>query len=349
MGKRVVVTGGVTGGHVLPALAVARALGRQGHRVTYIGGADQLDAQLARRYQVDFAGFRFHRHGFWARWFSLVRATVRVLVRLARDRPDVIFSTGSLVGVPVVLAGRALRVPVVLHDSDSRPGDEVRRLAPLSRRVCVGFPTAAAGFGGRAVTFTGNPTRPDFAGGSRIAALRRYGLPSDRPLVFVVGGSQGAVSLNRLVWGALPELLSSYSIVHSCGVGKTDPSIRRPGYVQLEFVHEEIRDIYAASDLVVSRAGAGAIEEALAYRVPALYVPYPWGDGHQEGNARLMAAAGVADVLPQPGLTEADLLRSVHRMIREKARYQAAFDALERPDAVAVLCRIILDEAGPVR
>jgi UDP-N-acetylglucosamine--N-acetylmuramyl-(pentapeptide) pyrophosphoryl-undecaprenol N-acetylglucosamine transferase len=349
MPLRVAITGGLTGGHVLPGITLALALATLGHEVRYIGGRGQLEEAMAGRYGVAFRGFSFQRYGPWRRRLSVARGTCTVLPLLARERPDVLFCTGSLTGIPAVLAARALGVPVVLHESDVVPGSETRWLAVLSRRVCVGFEPTATHFR-RPTVVTGNLTRPNFAGGSRAACLRRYGLPDDRPVVFVVGGSQGAATLNDLVVAIVPELVDSCSVIHACGVGKLDRSIRYPGYVPLEFVHDEIRDIYAASDLVVCRAGAGAIEEACAYRVPALYVPYPWAEAnHQEHNARTMAAAGVADVLPQPGLTPDQLLVAIHRMLAGRAAYVAGYERLVRPPALRLLCEVVLREARPLR
>jgi UDP-N-acetylglucosamine--N-acetylmuramyl-(pentapeptide) pyrophosphoryl-undecaprenol N-acetylglucosamine transferase len=212
--------------------------------------------------------------------------------------------------------------------------------------VCVGFDDTAAHFRGKAVV-TGNPARPNLAGGSRSACLRRFGLPADRPVIAVIGGSQGAATLNELVVAAVPALVPACSVIHLTGRGKQRSELSRSGYVQREFVHDEIRDIYAASDLIVSRAGAGAIEEICAYQIPALYVPYPWAEAdHQAVNARVMADAGVAEVLVQRTLTSTGLLDAIGRMLVRRESYAARFDDLVRPPALDRLTDVLLREAS---
>jgi len=344
MSIRVVVTGGLTGGHTMPCLTLALALRELGHEVFYIGGANEFEATMAARYDIEFFGFRYVRRGKWRRRLSLADGTVKTLRTLYHLDPDVIFSKGSLTGVPAVIAGRTLGIPIVLHESDIVPGSEIVRMASLCSRICVGFPETATHFR-RPTLVTGNLTRPNFSGGSRDACLKRYGLPSDRPVIFITGGSQGAASLNDLIWAILPELIPSCSLIHICGMGKSNPEFTSTGYVQLEFVNDEIKDIYVASDLIVSRAGAGAIEEACAYKVPAIYVPYPWAENnHQELNARVFAAAGVAQVIPQVELTPSRLLEAIRTMLTQCASYADRYSYLVRPNALPLLYEVIFSE-----
>ena len=345
---RVVVTGGLTGGHVFPCITLALALSDLGHQVRYVGGAGELEEAMAARYGVDFEGFDYVRAPTIHRTVSILRGAAKIYASLRSWRPNVVFCKGSPTGVPAALAGRAMGVPIVLHESDSVPGSEMRWLAPLSQVICVGYPSTASHFK-RRVLITGNLIRPNFGGGSRETCLRRYGLPTDRPVVTIIGGSQGATSLNAIVRAIVPALVSSCSLIHLCGVGKRDGSLSRTGYVSLEFVNDEIRDIYAATDLLVSRAGAGVIEEACAYRVPALYVPYPWAQyAHQENNARIMSASGVAEVELQQDLTPAKLLSRIRELLSRKDDYMARYDRLQRPRALPSVRDAVLREARGV-
>jgi UDP-N-acetylglucosamine--N-acetylmuramyl-(pentapeptide) pyrophosphoryl-undecaprenol N-acetylglucosamine transferase len=341
----IVVTGGLTGGHVFPAATLALALMARGHSVRYVGARGHLEEDVAASYGIPFTGFRFRARPAVTRSAYLARATVTLCAHLRQSKPDVVFSKGSLVGAPLVLASRIVGLPIVLHESDTVPGSEMLWLAKCTPHVCIGH-EGARRFFGRPVHFTGNLPRPNFIGGDRDACFRRYGLPRDRPLVFVVGGSQGAQALNEVAFRAAPLLTQFCSVVHACGRGKLGAFQPLPGYAPVEVLGDEIRDVYAACDLVISRAGATAIEEALLYSVPAIYVPYPWAErDHQSQNARALASSGVAEVLPQDKLEIAELIRMVRHILADLPRYQAAHQAISRPNAEDLLCAKLLNVA----
>ncbi|MCI0689283.1 MAG: glycosyltransferase, partial [Sporichthyaceae bacterium] len=315
----VVVTGGLTGGHVLPGVSVALALTARGHRVTYLGAQDQLEQRVCQDYGVPFVGLPFRRHGrlrrAHARTVGVVAAT-RALRALA---PAVVFSKGSDVSIPIVLAASRLHVPVVAHESDRVPGSETLFLAARCAMVCLGDGAAGRHFD-RPTTVTGNITRPNFGAGSPAEFGRLFGPPAGKPVVFVTGGSQGSVSVNELVYPILPVLTERYSVVHQCGPGKLVPQ-RASDYRQIEFIGDEIKHVYAASSVVVARAGATSIAEICQYRVPAILIPLPWAEGdHQQQNALVLRDHGVGRILHQRDATPAGLLALVDEMVADRAR-----------------------------
>jgi len=184
--------------------------------------------------------------------------------------------------------------------------------------------------------------RPNFSGGDKHHCLRNYGIGETKPVLFVTGGSQGADSLNRLVFRIAGALTRRYYVIHQCGVGKVDKGVSGHDYVQVEFVDDEIRHIYAATDLVVSRAGATAIAEISMYRVPALYIPYPWAEGdHQRYNASIAATRGGCEVLSQEGLTPERLLLQINEMMARRLTYRASYATCDQAEALPRLLDII--------
>jgi UDP-N-acetylglucosamine--N-acetylmuramyl-(pentapeptide) pyrophosphoryl-undecaprenol N-acetylglucosamine transferase len=279
-----------------------------------------------------------------------VLAAWRLLRRL---RPRVVFATGGFVALPVALAGALARVPVVVHEQTAVPGLANRVAARVARRVAVTFPESAGAFPGVATVVTGNPLRPELRGGRRSAAFERFGLDPTLPLVYVTGGAQGAHAINRAVGEALPELLAQTQCLHQSGDNPATADrawleARRATlsptliarYVVRPWVGDELADVYAAAALVVSRAGAGTVNECCQLGVPALYIPLPGARGdEQTANARLVGRAGGCSILPQPGMTPALLVERITTLLAnpsrlkemgERARTRAVPDAAER-------------------
>lgn len=309
-----VFTGGGTAGHVMPNLALAPALREAGWDLHYIGSAQGPERALA-----EAAGIPFHAiaTGKLRRYFDLknftdpfrvVAGAFQALYLLGKLKPDVVFSKGGFVAVPVAYAAAVRSIPLVLHESDLTPGLANRLCLPLCRRVCVSFPETLEHLGphGHKGVLTGSPIRAELAAGDRRAGLARLGFSEDKPVLLVTGGSLGAKAVNEAVRGALDALLATFQVVHLCGRGWLDPALEgRAGYRQLEFVGEGLADVFAASDLVVSRAGANSLFELLSLRKPMLLIPLPGraSRGDQLLNAESFARRGLAKVLPQERLS----------------------------------------------
>ena len=328
----VVVTGGLTGGHVMPCASLALALRSAGHEVLYIGAGGQLEAQVCQRYGIPFVAIPFNRHGQVRRRLLLLPGLLSAARAMRRFHPSVIFSKGSVVAIPVVLAGRLLHVPVVTHESDIVPGSETLLLARYCNLICLGHEETRAFFC-QPTLITGNMTRPNFNGGARSECLRLYSLASHKPVVFVTGGSQGSVAINELIYPILPQLTNRYSVVHQCGVGKQRPQIGLRDYVQLEFLFDEIKHVYAASSVVVSRAGAGSLAEACWYGVPMILIPLPIAEfDHQRRNALALERHGICTILPQDQASPARLERAIDEVIADRASFAERYREWSRSE-----------------
>lgn len=322
---RVMLTGGLTGGHVMPTVALGLALRSRGHEVLYVGARGALEAEMCLQYGLPFRGIGHHRHGRVRHALSLVLGSVESLPIVRSFRPSVVFSKGSAIAVPVVTAARLLGVPVVAHESDVVPGSETLRLARYCDMICLGYKSAQRFFT-RPTSVTGNMTRPNFTDGDGLEGRRRLGLTKDQPLIFVTGGSQGSVSINELVAPILPRLTERYAVVHQCGVGKRFEVSPLPAYRQLEFLHEELKHVYAASSVVVARAGATSIAEICHYQVPAILIPMPWAESdHQRQNALELARHGVCRILSQETATPADLQEAIEETLAQGAEVQERY------------------------
>lgn len=362
----VVIAGGGTGGHTSPGLAVAAALRSRGVTVAWIGSRDGVEARLVPARGIPYFAIPTGKlRRYWA-WQNVADLAVRVPAGvvaawrlLGRLRPDAVLATGGFVALPVVAAAAARRLPVAIHEQTAVPGLANRVAARLARRIAVAFPDAALHFPAERVVVTGNPLRPELAGGRREDAVAGFGLDPALPLVYVTGGAQGAQRINRAVGEILEPLLARVQVVHQCGDNPATgdrawleerrralPPALAARYAVVPYVGEALAGLYATATLVIGRAGAGTVNECCQLGVPALYVPLPGASGdEQTANARTVERAGGAAVLPQAELTPATLLARVQALLAdrtalagmgERARTVAVPDAAERLAALVI-------------
>ena len=356
------VTGGGTAGHVLPALPVVETLLARGVDVDFVGGRNGFEERLVTPLNTpssEAAKLTYHgiATGKLRRYFSLANLADAFRVPLGvwqawrligRVRPDVVFSKGGFVSFPVVLSAWLRRVPVVAHESDLTPGLANRLAAPFVQSLCVNFDLHAAKH--RRVVITGTPLRSDLREGDATRGREALGVAGDKPLLLVVGGSLGATRLNEVVREAIDGLLAHYKVVHVCGPGKVDAALAdTPGYTQLEYVDAGWGDIIAAAQLVVSRAGAGALYEWCALGKPHLLVPLPKtaSRGDQIENAAFAKARGWSLVLAEEALTPVTLLDSVATLVAEAPRIRERLTTFQARDSVALIIRELERAAIP--
>jgi UDP-N-acetylglucosamine--N-acetylmuramyl-(pentapeptide) pyrophosphoryl-undecaprenol N-acetylglucosamine transferase len=368
---RIVIAGGGTGGHTSAGLAVAAALAGRGVEVHWIGSAGGLEAR-----RVPEAGLPYHPvaagklRRYWDRR-NVSDLLFRVPVGLAQSwrllrrlRPRAVFATGGFVALPPALAARALRIPLVIHEQTAVPGLANRIAGRFAARIALTFPPGPAPvLAGARIAVTGNPLRPELLGGSRRAACDHFGLDPGVPIVYVTGGSQGAHRINRTVGEALVPMLQAAQVVHQCGdnpetgdlawLGERAehlPAGLRPRYALRPWVGDELRHVYAAADLVVGRSGAGTVNECCQLGKAAVFIPLPGASGdEQTANARLVAEAGGAVLLPQADLTPHALLDVVGALLADRAQLARMGEQARRlavPDAAERLARLILEAAG---
>lgn len=348
--KRIILTGGGTAGHVTPNIALIPRLQELGYDIQYIGSYTGIEKELIEAFHIPYHGIS---SGKLRRYFSLQNFTdpFRVLKglgeakKLVRElKPDVIFSKGGFVSVPVVLAGKRAKVPVIIHESDMTPGLANKLAIPSATKVCCNFPETLENLPKEKAILTGSPIRQELLSGNKIAAMEMCGFSADKPVILVIGGSLGSVAVNTAVRAALPELLEDFQVVHLCGKGKLDESlINTKGYKQFEYVKNELRDIFAISDLVISRAGANAICELLALRKPNLLIPLSANAsrGDQILNARSFERQGFSTVLEEEDVTKESLLDSIHKLYQDRTAYIDAMHNSGQQDSIRTIIQLI--------
>lgn len=350
--KRIILTGGGTAGHVTPNIALLPKLQEMGFDIHYIGSYNGIEKELIEPFGIPYHGIS---SGKLRRYFSLQNFTdpFRVLKgmgearKLIRDlKPDVIFSKGGFVSVPVVLAGKKCKVPVIIHESDMTPGLANKIAIPSATKVCCNFPETLEYLPKEKAVLSGSPIRQELLSGNKIAAMDLCGFSTDKPIILVIGGSLGSVAVNNAVRAALPELLKSFQIVHLCGKGKVDESLNNTtGYRQFEYIKEELRDIFAMTDIVISRAGANAICELLALRKPNLLIPLSANAsrGDQILNARSFERQGFSLVLEEEEVTKDTLLEAVQNLYDNRNTFIDAMRNSGQQDSINTILNLVCE------
>lgn len=334
---RIVLTGGGTGGHVTPNMALIPYLKAEGADIRYIGSIAGMEKGLIEPFGIPYYGIdtaRLHRYLTAQNLlmpFHVVRGITQAKKLLKQIRPDIVFSKGGFVSVPVVYAAHRLHIPVICHESDLTPGLANKLSTPFAEKICVNFQEALAYVSKEKGVYTGTPIRDELLHGSREEGLRICGFTADKPVLLVMGGSSGAQALNEGVRGALDKLLPYFQIAHLCGKGNADPSLAgREGYFQIEYANEEMPHLYAAADVTLCRAGANSLAEILALHLPNVLVPLPLSAsrGDQILNAQSFEKKGFSLILEQEKMTADTILTSVQEAYenREKYRQQMAED-----------------------
>lgn len=348
--KKIVLTGGGTAGHVTPNLALLPSLAERGYEVHYIGSYNGIERKLLEDAGIPYDGIS---SGKLRRYFDVKNFTdpFRVIKgygearRLMKKyRPDVVFSKGGFVAVPVVLAAKHYKIPTIIHESDMTPGLANRLCIPSAAKICCNFPETLQYLPEDKAVLTGSPIRRELLEGDRLTGLQYTGLSAGRPVILVIGGSLGSVALNTAVRQILPELLDTYQVIHVCGKGHLEESlIGKPGYVQYEYVDAPLRHLFAAADLILSRAGANSICEILALRKPNILIPLSAAvsRGDQILNARSFEKQGFSVVLEEESLSSQSLLETIRSTYENRQNYIAAMEKSTLSDAVETVMGLI--------
>ena len=348
--KRIILTGGGTAGHVTPNIALLPRLKELQYDIHYIGSYNGIEKELIEQFGIPYHGIAT---GKLRRYFSLQNFTdpfrvlkgmneAKKLVKILK--PDVIFSKGGFVSVPVVLSGKRCRVPVIIHESYMTPGLANKLSLSAATKVCCNFPETLELLPDGKALLTGSPIRQELLTGDKFKAREFLGFTSDKPVILVVGGSLGAVAVNEAVRAVLPKLLKSYQVIHLCGRGKLDESLKGlNGYAQFEYVKEELKDLFALTDIVISRAGANAICELLALHKPNLLIPLSASAsrGDQILNARSFERQGFSIVLEEESLTDDTLLDAVENLYEHRAQYVRAMKSSSQQNSIDTIIELI--------
>ena len=347
--KHIILTGGGTAGHVTPNIAMIPRLQELGYTISYIGSYEGIEKKLIEEMGIPYYGIS---SGKLRRYFDLKNFTdpFRVLKGFGEARklmkqlkPDVVFSKGGFVTVPVVIAASRSKVPTFIHESDMTPGLANKISIPFATKVCCNFPETVSELPADKAVLTGTPIRQELLSGDPQKALAFTGLSNDKPVIMVIGGSLGAVAVNNAVRAVLPELLKDFQVIHLCGKGKLDESLKdTKGYVQYEYIKKELADLFALADVVISRAGANAICEISALKKPNLLIPLSAraSRGDQILNARSFQRLGYSVVLEEEEITNEKMLNAIHELYENRSQYTDAMAKSKQTDSIEQIVQL---------
>ena len=348
--KKIVLTGGGTAGHVTPNIALLPALQAAGYEIAYVGSYEGIEKKLIADFNIPYTGIstgKFRRYldpKNFSDPFRVMKGFVEARNYLKNYQPDVVFSKGGFVSVPVVRAAASLHIPCIIHESDMTPGLANKLCIPVAEKVCCNFPETMKNIPADKAVLTGSPIRAELAQGSKLAGLNMCGFTANKPVIMVIGGSLGAVAVNNAVRALLPKLLTKYQVIHICGKGNLDESlIGTEGYVQYEYVDAPLKHLFAAADVVISRAGANSICELLALRKPNLLIPLSAAAsrGDQILNADSFARQGFSKVLKEEDLSDKALSTAVFDLYKNRETYINAMEKSSLSNAVETITSLI--------
>lgn len=347
--KKIVLTGGGTAGHVTPNIALLPGLQELGYEVHYIGSYEGIESRLIADFDIPYYGIstgKFRRYldpKNFSDPFRVIKGYTEARRILKELKPDIVFSKGGYVSVPVVRAAASLKIPCIIHESDMTPGLANKLCIPVARKICCNFPETMQYLPKDKAVLTGSPIREELSKGNKIAALDLCGFDANIPVIMVIGGSLGAANVNKAVRDALPELLKDFQVVHICGKDKIDNMLLTTrGYKQFEYVKAELKDIFAMADVVISRAGANAICELLALQKPNLLIPLMAGSrGDQILNARSFESQGYSKVLMEDDITTQLLVDSVHELYFNKKIFIDAMSNSHQKNSIKSILNLI--------
>jgi UDP-N-acetylglucosamine--N-acetylmuramyl-(pentapeptide) pyrophosphoryl-undecaprenol N-acetylglucosamine transferase len=348
--KRIVFTGGGTAGHVTPNIALIPKLKSLGYDIHYIGSYEGIERKLIEDYRIPYYGIstgklrRYFDLKNFSDPFRVIKGFMEAKQVLKTLKPDIVFSKGGFVSVPVVRAASSLKIPCIIHESDMTPGLANSLCIPVAKKVCCNFPETLQNLPEEKAVLTGSPIRAELTKGSKEKGLSMCGFHGGKPVIMVIGGSLGAAGINTLVREALPKLLDDFQIVHICGKEKIDNLLlSTDGYKQFEYVKEDLKDLFAIADIVISRAGANAICELLALRKPSLLIPLPAraSRGDQILNAKSFEAQGFAMVADEDYLTAVTLTEKVHELYFTRQSYIESMQNSNQQDAIDKIVGLI--------
>lgn len=337
---KIIMTGGGTAGHVTPNLALVPKLKEKGFEVKYIGSYDGIEKEIIRDANIPYFEIssgklrRYFDMKNFSDPFKVIKGVYQASRILSKEKPDVVFSKGGFVAVPVVIAASMKRIPVISHESDLTPGLANKLSAPFCDKLCVTFRESLKYVKDGKGQLTGTPIREEILNGSKLKGLKICGFNNDKEILLVIGGSLGAKSINEEVRKNIKEILMEFNVIHICGKGNMDNSmLNLNGYNQYEYVKEELPHLLQAADYVISRAGANVIFELLALKKPTLLIPLSKkiSRGDQILNANSFEKEGYSIVLDEDEMMEKNNL--MEKITELKGRKKELITNMQNSDA----------------
>lgn len=348
--KRIILTGGGTAGHVTPCIALLPELKKEGYDIQYIGSYQGIEHKLIEEYGIPYHGIssgklrRYFDPKNFSDPFKVMKGYLEARKLMKKLKPDIVFSKGGFVSVPVVLAAKKHKIPVIIHESDMTPGLANKIAIPSATKVCANFPETVRYLPAQKAVLTGTPIRKELFSGNKLRGLDFCGFTANKPVILIIGGSTGSKAINEIIRGMLATLVKNYQVIHLCGKGNLNDNLTgMPGYVQYEYIKNELSDLLAAADLVISRAGANAICELLALRKPNILIPLPQGSsrGDQILNAESFEHQGYSLVLKEEDLSLSSLLKAIDEVMNHKQTYIESMNQSKLNDSIKTIIDLI--------
>jgi UDP-N-acetylglucosamine--N-acetylmuramyl-(pentapeptide) pyrophosphoryl-undecaprenol N-acetylglucosamine transferase len=350
MSKRILFTGGGSAGHVTVNAALIPRFIRMGWDVHYMGSLHGIEADLVKRMNdVEYVGISTGKLRRYLDWqnvkdpFRVVKGCYQAFRIIRKMKPDVVFSKGGFVSVPVVLGAWLNKVPIIIHESDLTPGLANRIAMPFATKICTTFPDTIEHVPHHKATHIGAIVREELRNGHAAKGLTMCGFTKTKPIILVMGGSLGSQRINSVLRRNLNRLIREYQIVHICGKGQIDASIHMREYKQFEYITTDLPDIMAMSDLVVSRAGSNSIFEFLALHKPMLLIPLSQAAsrGDQILNARSFEKQGLCEVLLEEEMNDETVVDSIQRLYAKRHTIMDQMDKYRNEDMVSTVVELI--------
>ncbi len=329
MGKyKIIMTGGGTAGHVTPNLALCPKLKKEGFEIKYIGSVNGIEKNIIEKNNIPYFGIssgklrRYFDLKNFSDPFKVLKGVFQAMSILSKEKPDVVFSKGGFVAVPVVIAAHLKGIPIVAHESDMTPGLANKLSAPFCNKLCVTFRESLKYIKNNKGILTGSPIREEILKGNLSEGLKICNFTHNKKILFIMGGSTGSKIINDTIRNNINELLKEFNIIHVCGKNNMDDKYNNlKGYAQFEYVNEELPHLMAAADYIVSRAGANSIFEFLSLKKPTLLIPLSKqvSRGDQILNARSFEKEGYALVLEEEDITNKIFMEKLHEL-KEKEK-----------------------------
>ena len=353
--KKIVLTGGGTAGHVTPNIALIPKLTEKGYEIFYIGEKGGMEENLIKNEGLPFYGIsagKMRRDKSIktmgknaADMFKVLKGISEAKKVLKEIKPEVVFSKGGFVSVPVVMAAHSLKIRVICHESDMTPGLANKLAFPYADKICVSFPETLAYVDSGKAVLTGSPVRENLFSGNREKGLSMCGFSGEKPVIMVMCGSQGSVKINTVIRNVIKDLEKDFDLVHLCGKGNTAEGFENvKGYRQFEYVNEELPHVFAAADMVISRAGANSINEFLSLKKPNLLIPLGGKAtrGDQILNAESFEKQGFSMVMPESEMTDALMIENIKTLYGKRAEYIETMEKSQASDGCKKIVDIIL-------
>lgn len=328
--KKIIMTGGGTAGHVTPNIALIPGLRERGYEISYIGSYNGMERSLIENTGITYYGIssgKLRRYFDWENFsdpFKVCKGFFESVRIIKKEKPNIIFSKGGFVSVPVVLAAKFCGVPAIIHESDITPGLANKIAIHGAKKVCCNFPETVEYIPNQKGVLTGTPIRKDLFDGNEESAIKLCGFKDhSKPVLLIIGGSSGAKTLNKIIRKNLNSLLEKYYVIHLCGRGNYEANLKGiMGYAQFEYANEELKDILALADIVLSRAGANSIVELAALAIPNILVPLTLSQsrGDQVLNAQSFVRQGFSVMLDEEKLTDQSLLNTIESVYNNRKK-----------------------------